>query len=92
MALGRARARPVPLGSRVDQAEQQFRCHHRIDIRAQVAVRDGLLDQRGGELIERAAAGERLALGGRVAVHAQQERDERLLRDQHRDAAADQVL
>jgi hypothetical protein len=92
VAPGRARARPVPLGGRVDQAEEQFRCHHRVDIRAQVAVRDGLLDQRGGELVERAAAGQRLALGDRVAVHAQQEGDKRLLRDQYRDAAADQML
>jgi len=92
LAAGHARARPVPLGGRVNQAEQQFRCHHRIDIRAQVAIRDGLLDQRGGELVERPAAGQRVSLGGRVAVHAQQERDERLLRDQHGNAAADQVL
>src|SRR3984885_7993729 len=87
-----ARPRTVPLRHRVDQAEQQPGGQRRVDVHAQVAVSDGLLDQRRGEPVELAAAGEGLAFAWSVAVHPQQQGDERELRREHREAAPDQVL
>ena len=89
---GGGAARAVPLDERVDHAEQQPGGHRRVHVGAQVALGGRLGDQAGHEMVEFAAAGQRVPFHHGVAAHPEQQRDERQLLGQDHDAAADQML
>ena len=89
---GQVAVRAVPLGERVDGAEQQPAGDGGIDVGPHVALVLGGADQPGDDPVELAAPLQRRPLDLGVAAQPQQQGDERQLGGEHAHRAADDVL
>jgi hypothetical protein len=85
-------SRSQPLGEGVHHPEQEARGHSGIDVRAKVAIADGLLDQIGNESVETAPAHQRLPLNLTVAPDPHKQGHVRQPVHEHLYAAAQQRL
>ena len=92
LVIGRPVTRPVPLGHRVDHAEQYPGRSGRVDVRADITIALGLLDKVSHNVIELPAPIQRAPLGGSIAAGAQQKRNVRQPVGQYGHALPDKIF